>query len=49
MTIFKKYIDENIVNIIQPDILYLGGIEEQRVAKYASKKNMILHHMTNMF
>ena len=50
MTIFKKYIDENIVNIIQPDILYLGGIERTlRVAKYASKKNMICTpHAANM-
>ena len=50
LTVFRKYIDEKVVNIIQPDILYLGGIERSlRVAKYAEENNMICTpHAANM-
>ncbi len=50
LTIFKKYINEKIVNIIQPDVLYLGGIERTlRVAMYAKQNNMICTpHAANM-
>ena len=50
LTVFRKYIDEKVVNIIQPDILYLGGIERSlRVAKYAENQNMICTpHAANM-
>ena len=50
LTIFKNMIDEKIVNVVQPDILYLGGIERSlRVAKMAEAKNMVCTpHAANM-
>ena len=50
LTIFKNIIDEKIVDVVQPDILYLGGIERSlRVAKMAEDKNMVCTpHAANM-
>jgi len=42
LTLFKYMIKDKIINIVQPDILYLGGIDRSlRLAKIAESYNMI--------